>query len=425
MKIDALKPTRRTCLLAAFACAMATSAAAQDTRAELVAQEQAAKAQVPTTPAFEAPGFFERTFSWAEAKFDPSTGVKDGFYPELGGMIPGAGWMSLGPGYRHQLFGNRAVIDTSLGVSWRRYSMMQTKIEWPRLAADRLSLGAQVKYQDFTQINYFGIGDDSSKDTRTNYRLKDLDIMGFGTVHPRPWLSIGGRAGLIRSMSVDRGASALYPSIGDVFTDGTAPGLAEQPRFLHSNVFVEVDSRDVPGYPRSGGRYKVSLVNYHDLDRSRYSFRRVEADAAQYIPLFHENWVLALRGRVALSQTADGQEVPFYLLPTLGGQSSLRGYLDYRFRDRDVALFSAEYRWPIFRALDGALFYDAGTVAPSARDLWRARLNSDYGVGLRVHSTNASIVRLDVGRSHEGMRALLTFSAPLGVPGKAVTPYVP
>jgi hypothetical protein len=85
---------------------------------------------------------------------------------------------------------------------------------------------------------------------------------------------------------------------------------------------------------------------------------------------------------------------------------------------------NAEYRWPILHAVDAALFYDVGTVGPHAGDLSR-HLNADYGVGVRLHKRTHLIARLDVARSREGMRALLSFSAPLSVPSRIVTPYVP
>ena len=39
-----------------------------------------------------------------------------GFYPKVGGMISGAGWISLGPGYRQRFFDGRAGIKTVHGV---------------------------------------------------------------------------------------------------------------------------------------------------------------------------------------------------------------------------------------------------------------------------------------------------------------------
>jgi hypothetical protein len=338
-------------------------------------------------------------------------------------MIPGAG-ISVGPGYRHRLF-NHAIVDASAAVSWNQYTMMRSRLAVPQLFADHLSVGAEWKYQDFGQVNFFGIGGGSAKANQTNFRLKDMDVLGFAALRPNGWLSLSGRAGVLRRVGIGAGTSSLSPSTGDQFDDVTAPGLARQPGFLHADVSVDVDTQDVPGYPTSGGRYRLAYASFHDQDYAQYSFRRLDADAAQYIPLLHKSWVLALRGRAVLTQTSAGQDVPFYLLPTLGGTNTLRGFLDYRFRDRDLLLFNAEYRWPFFRALDGALFYDTGTVAPSAQALSMRTAHSDYGAGIRLHSTQRTLLRVDVARSTEGNRVFFSFTAPLGAPSRTVVPYAP
>lgn len=409
--------------ISVICAAGSTPAAAQNTRAESVSQERAAKAR--TSAATEQPSVFQRTFTWVGNKMDGVSGSKDGLYPELGGMIPGAGWLSVGPGYRHHLFGNAAVVDTSAAISWRRYSMVQSQILWPSLRSNHLSVGASAKYQNFTEINYFGIGPNSDQDTQTNYQLRSIDVVGSATVRPTDRLSIGGRAGYLRGLNVKPGLSSIHPATHDLFDETTAPGLTVQPRYEHADIFVEADSRDIPGYPTSGGFYRIGLAAFHDLDGSGQSFRRIDADATQYVPLFHGNGVVALRGRVALSQTGAGNEVPFYLMPTLGGDHTLRGYSNYRFRDRNAALASVEYRWPVFRMMDAALFVDAGSVAPTARGLWRERVERDYGFGVRLHGDTKSFASIDVSKGREGKRIALSLTASFGGSSTNVIPYVP
>jgi hypothetical protein len=408
----------------AVVCALgAVPAAAQETRADAASQERAAKAQTSTV--VQEPGAFQRSFTWVDKKMASAGPGKDGFYPELGGMIPGAGLISAGPGYRHHLFGDAAVLHVSAAMSPRRYSMMQSRIEWPALLSNHLSIGAGAKYQSFTQINYFGVGPDSDVAAQTDYQLKSLDITGSATVHPADWLSIGGRVGYIRSLDISAGLSSLHPPTQDLFDEATAPGLTVQPRYEHADIFVEADTRDVPGYPTRGGTYRVGLSAFHDLDASGQSFRRVDADATHYIPLFHRNWNIALRGRVALSQTGAGNQVPFYMLPTLGGTNSLRGYSDYRFRDRNAALLSAEYRWPVFRMMDAALFVDAGRVAATAGGLLHERLDRDYGFGIRLHNETRTFASIDVANGRDGKRIGLSLAASFGRANRSVVPYVP
>jgi hypothetical protein len=411
-------------VMAVVGAVSALPAAAQNTGAERVSQDRAATAQ--TTPPVDKPGGLQQVFRWVgNTTGDGSGEAKNGLYAELGGMIPGAGWLSVGPGYRRHLFGDTAVFDVSAAMSWRRYSMMQTRIEWPALFSNHLSIGAGAKYQDFNRINYFGVGPDSDEGARTDYRLKNIDISGSATVRPTGWLSIGGQVGYIRGLDIAPGLGSTHPATHEVFDDTTTPGLTIQPRYGHADVFVEADTRNVAGYPTSGGVYRLGLTTFHDLDGSGQSFRRVDADATHYVPLFHKKWIVSMRGRVALSQTGGGNEVPFFLMPTLGGRSTLRGYSDYRFRDRNAAFVSVESRWPVFRMMDAAVFVDAGRVAPTPGGLWRERLEHDYGFGLRFHTGTRMIARLDVATGREGRRVSLGVTASLGGSSRTVMPYVP
>jgi outer membrane protein assembly factor BamA len=410
------------CLVVAL-CAHSASVVAQETSPASEQQEspKAADERQAGNPALPT-GKMVRAFSWVESKIDVRSGVRDGWYPEMGNMIPGAGF-SAGLGYRHRLFGDQAIADASAAVSWNGSRTLQSQLTWPRLVNDRLSIGGQLTYQDFTQINFFGIGSSSLESNQTTYRLKDVDAVGIVAVRPAPWLSLTGRVGALRRLTIEPGTSTVHPSIETRFDEGVAPGLAEAPNYLHAEVALDADTLDVPGNPSSGGRYRLSMAMFHDQDGSHHSFRRVEAEAAQYLPLGRT--VLALRGRLGLSEAGAGQAVPFYMLPSLGGSNSLRGFLDYRFRDQDAMLMDAEYRLPILRRVDAAVFYDAGTVAPTASGL-AGDLKSDYGVGIRVHSATHVLVRLDVARGSEGTRALVTFSGPLSLRNsRTAAPFVP
>ena len=87
----------------------------------------------------------------------------------------------------------------------------------------------------------------------------------------------------------------------------------------------------------------------------------------------------------------------------------LRGFREFRFRDRTSLAFTAEYRWEAWWALDGALFVDTGTVAAEARALRVGDMDVSYGFGFRVHSNTAFVARLDLAFSREGFVPLLRF----------------
>jgi hypothetical protein len=92
------------------------------------------------------------------------------------------------------------------------------------------------------------------------------------------------------------------------------------------------------------------------------------------------------RTQVKASTTGAGSVIPFYLAPTVGGSDidslvSLRGYPDYRFRDRDAVFVQAEYSVPLWDTVGLLLFYDAGTVGPTFSSLSFGHLRQDAGLG--------------------------------------------
>ena len=115
--------------------------------------------------------------------------------------------------------------------------------------------------------------------------------------------------------------------------------------------------------------------------------------------------------------------MPFYLLPTLGGTRTLRGFVDGRWRDRAAWQAAAEYRfWVIPRGipitrnirierLGLALFYEVGAVASDVGAIFHSRVAQSYGFGFRVGLERAAIFRLDLGFSDDG----LNFAAGFGL----------
>jgi outer membrane translocation and assembly module TamA len=173
-------------------------------------------------------------------------------------------------------------------------------------------------------------------------------------------------------------------------------------------VFAEVDYRQ-PRNARRGGWYRLDASRYQARN-GPFDFTRLEADLRQYLSVFAERRVLALRLMASTSTADAGSQVPFYLMPSLGGHDSLRGFRDYRFRGPHALLAQAEYRYEIWSGFDAALFYDAGKVANSRQDLDFTRLQHDYGIGFRFNTDNGVIFRVDAGfGSRDGRHLFIVF----------------
>ena len=124
-------------------------------------------------------------------------------------------------------------------------------------------------------------------------------------------------------------------------------------------------------------------------------------DVQRFIRLGPYPRVLTLR---MMAQEVRGrtEEIPFVDLPRLGGPLLLRGYDRDRFRDRAMALGSAEYLWDIGRGWAGYLFSDAGRVYPRLQDAALEDIRVGFGGGLQFNSMTSYIGRVNVASSIDG-----------------------
>jgi Omp85 superfamily domain len=353
---------------------------------------------------------------------------KDGFYPDLGDMITGAGWISAGPGYRKHFLDGHLLVDGSAAISWRGYKDARARIELTDLGRNHATLGLRVHWQDLTQVNYFGVGADSLVSQRSEYRLRDTDVAGYGIIRANRWLSFGGRFGWMKQPTLSSSVGPFDQNFPDaLLVFPTDPGITGPTSLLHGGATVEADTRDSQSRPTSGGWYRAAADAYSDRDLHQFSFRAYEVEGLQFVPVMGQRWVVALHGWGAFSDTPSDNSVPFYMLPSLGGSNTLRGYNDYRFHDRQMLVINAESRWALLSHVDAAAFVDAGNVAARVGDLNLDK--TSYGAGLRVHSRTSTVVRMDVAHSTEGWLVFFKLGDPFRFARHSlrttVVPFVP
>jgi hypothetical protein len=355
----------------------------------------------------------------------------DGFYPEFGGLITGSGWLSVGPGYRHRIANGRGQVSVSGALSLRLYNMARARVDFPDAAGGRIAFGLHALYRDSLRVNYFGPGAASDESDRSGYRLRTTEVAGDAATTSGP-VQITGRVGWIPQVRITRMGGRIpdYPDTQALFTESEAPGLDHPTSFLFAEIAAGADTRRDPGYPTRGGLYEVRWAGYSDRDADRYGFQRFDVGASQYVAIGSPGWVLALDGWIVGTRTGEGQTVPFYLLPSLGGKNTLRGYADFRFHDRNLELFSIESRWSLYPHVALAVFADAGKVASRFGALGVTGLERSVGAGIRVHNAHSMLGRLDIAHGPEGWHAIATMSAPFkrSTPDagkRALVPFVP
>jgi outer membrane protein assembly factor BamA len=200
--------------------------------------------------------------------------------------------------------------------------------------------------------------------------------------------NIGGGLDFLQMKASDSGAGA--------------PIAMLDPSYLRTILVAEIDSRTSPGYTTRGGLYRAEWSNYRQTSDGPYSFRRTDVEVQQFIPIMRDSWIIALRALASTTDTASTGEVPYFLMPDLGGSHTLRGYPTWRFRDRNRLLFSGEYRWTAGPFVDMSLFLDAGQVAPRRNDFTWSGFKKTYGVGVSLHTPTSTITRIELARTAEG-----------------------
>jgi hypothetical protein len=371
---------------------------AQTSRAEAIAAEQARKA-ADLNPRVAPKA--ERAFEWVKDEFidEPS-----GFYPLLGSVYAGGGF-ALGAGYR-RYFGDNTHWDGKVLQSIRNYRLLEVSTDSWNHGGGRVDLHARAGWRDTNGVPFHGLGIDSSKDA-TGFGLRQT--YAGGDVALRPAGAVRLAAGVTSEDYTIGSRSGARPPIDSRFTPVTAPALDLDPTYWHGVGSVGLDWRPAAGYARRGGLYEV---RYHQYSGGPDDFGRVEGEIIQHLPLLRENYVLSLHG-LTESVMTDDATVPFFLMSSLGGSDTLRGYGSWRFRDRHAALTSAEFRWiPNRNSVDVALFYDAGMVAPEFGELSFRRFESNVGVGVRFHGPRSTPMRIEVAKGREGLRLVFAGSAP-------------
>ena len=121
----------------------------------------------------------------------------------------------------------------------------------------------------------------------------------------------------------------------------------------------------------------------------------------------------------SLRPSGDG-EVAFYRLPKLGGRRTLPSFRSDRFRDRDLIVGQAEYRYRLWddprgrAGLDASFFLYGGMVARSLSSEFRFnRLEKSYGVALSLLAQTGELARLSLGLGGELTTVRFTFGVGL------------
>lgn len=374
---------------------LTTSATAQPTENSRAAQIEALRrAKAEAIAEAPTPGKVEAAINYVEQSrlFPRLFNPPKGWFAQIGGVSEGNGF-TLGGGYRQPT--PIGVVTTRALGSLRQSYLGSVEARRPILPREAGFVAVTLTRRHEAAQRYFGLGPDSDVGAQSSFGLSATSLEVTTGVKVTSWLTGTASVGYLNPDVTESSETRRFRDTRLAFDDPAAPGLSFQPSFVTSQIAAVIDTRDTTN-PRRGGFYQASLRRYSDRDGGHYGFTGTRIDLQQFIPFWNESRVLALR---VLADHTDGLgegQVPFYLMPTLGGARLLRGYDRQRYRDRSLLLLSAEYRYEVNPFLMAALFYDAGQVAPDWTDFRASDLRDAYGIGFRFGYSSAVALRSDI-----------------------------
>lgn len=270
-------------------------------------------------------------------------------------------------------------------------------------------------------LTYFGLGPSTSDVNRSYFGMRET-ITGVNAIVPvysRLKVSLFGEVnGRFVELRGSHGQSS--PSIEQLYTEATAPGLINQPPFVQFGEGIRLRPAFLADHIQLN--YSGTFQQYLAPGKSLYSFRRYTIDLSHQFPLYRTmrsqipkdfngpddcsedasshkcpgitrnlEGSIGLRMLIIGSISSAGHVVPFYFQPTLGGSDvngslSLSSYQDYRFRGPSVFLLRGSFEHSIYGPLGFAFMADEGKVTQTRGDIGFQHLSHSFSAGLTLRA---------------------------------------
>jgi outer membrane protein assembly factor BamA len=329
-------------------------------------------------------------------------GYPDRFRFVLGDLRPGAG-LAIGADYEKTHFAT-SLFDLRLStrISTRLYQRHEAELVVPHFFEPRLFLEVFAQYRSFTEVSYFGVGFDTVEEARSDYHIEGPVLYATLGFRPSTLFVFGGRFGALDN-DLHSGRSGEFPSIEETFPVAALPGFVEEPDYFLYSAFVALDGRNDPDDPTRGSFLELQATRYSDRGFDRFNFEEVSIEAFHFLPLNYRT-VFATRVMGIFTHAAAGQEIPFFMLPSLGGTGSLHAFENDRFRDRHSLLATGELRYHVTPEIRLEVFVDVGEVFPSFAAFRFSELEVGTGMGVRYKMGRKILVGVSLGVGREGAR---------------------
>ena len=146
--------------------------------------------------------------------------------------------------------------------------------------------------------------------------------------------------------------------------------------------------------------HRTLLTKFFGEDKDRSLALRVQANhlIAEEVDWYGQGDYSGIHPRVeGFPQDYNGKvlKVPFFELTTIGSSSTIRAYTSNRYRNNDMIVMSAEYRWNWWEFQYISVFFDYGQVMYDITNIntWNDTWHPSYGVDWRI----VILPNLDIG----------------------------
>jgi hypothetical protein len=241
-------------------------------------------------------------------------------------------------------------------------------------------------------------------------------ILARDSLPESPWLADGDR-GILGGDETSVLAGLLWGR-GNVNFEGTpSEGGTQGMALLRS-------------WNRGGGDAVIlhlDFTRYLLLGNEKYGYRKGDLDAYKDLSpkaivalldpdllrkRLTQRRILALQFSARRLWELDPKDDPvsYFHFPSLGGDAPARAYGGRRLMDQAVIGGTAEYRWPIWRFIDGSMFLELAWAGDQWWEPNATGLAPGTGFGLRVRTPTMFLFRGQFAYGLEGPRMILTVS---------------
>lgn len=299
------------------------------------------------------------------------------------------------------------------------------------------------------QLFFYGLGPKSLQANSSVFTMRET-IPGANAIVPVRHLINASLLGEVngRFVDVEGNHHASSPSIEQIFTEATAPGLTRQRPFVQLGEGIRLEPVLFNDHLQVD--YLIQFQQFFAPSNSHYSFRRFNVDLDHTIPLYRNSGSygpkptngpdecaaalgatkcpaiqrnregsLEVRLLITESTASAGSVVPFYFQPTLGGSDAngnpwLASYNDYRFRAPNAILLRETFEHSIWGPIGFNFSADEGKVALSRDDIAFDHLAHSFSAGLTLRAGGLPAISLGVAwAGPEGPHSIATINTSL------------